>query len=124
MALPIKKHLAKDIMTSPPITVTSDTTMHEIAALFNSRNINRVPVVDADGKVIGIVTRGNLLQAVHLSGRTAVRGVILAEDDRHDSKSSRESAGPRSSGPGWGAFWALPPWLLFITAILKGPIWF
>jgi CBS domain-containing membrane protein len=61
VALPIKKQLAKDIMTSPPITVTVEATGNEIVALFRSRNINRVPVVDADGKVLGIVTRGDLL---------------------------------------------------------------
>ncbi len=69
VALPIKKHLAKDIMTAPPITLTGAATIDEIAALFNSRNINRVPVVNPDGTVIGIVTRGNLLQAVHHGGR-------------------------------------------------------
>ena len=69
VALPIKKHLAKDIMTAPPITLTGAATIDEIATLFNSRNINRVPVVNPDGTVIGIVTRGNLLQAVHRGGR-------------------------------------------------------
>ena len=69
VALPIKKHLAKDIMTAPPITLTGAATIAEIATLFNSRNINRVPVVNPDGTVIGIVTRENLLQAVHHGGR-------------------------------------------------------
>ena len=69
VALPIKKHLAKDIMTAPPITLTGAATIDEIAALFNARNINRAPVVNPDGTVIGIVTRGNLLQAVHHGGR-------------------------------------------------------
>ena len=49
VTLPIKKQMARDIMTSPPITVTSDTSMQEIAVLFTSRNINRVPVVDSRG---------------------------------------------------------------------------
>ena len=63
VALPIKKQIARDIMTFPPITVTSDTSIQEIAVLFTSRKVNRVPVVDAAGKVLGIVTRGDLLQA-------------------------------------------------------------
>ena len=69
VTLPIKKQLARDIMTSPPITVTRDTSMQQIAALFTSRNINRVPVVDTEGKVIGIVTRGDLLQSACHGGR-------------------------------------------------------
>jgi CBS domain-containing protein len=69
VALPINQRLAKDIMTAPPITLTGAATIDEIAALFNARNINRAPVVNPDGTVIGIVTRGNLLQAVHCGGR-------------------------------------------------------
>jgi CBS domain-containing membrane protein len=63
VALPIKQQLAKDIMTSPAITVKLETTVEEIAALFTSRQVNRVPVVDADGKILGIVSRGDLLHA-------------------------------------------------------------
>jgi CBS domain-containing membrane protein len=69
VALPIKKQLARDFMISPPITVTSDTSMREIVFLFTSRKINRVPVVDAEGKIIGIVTRGDLLQSTCLGER-------------------------------------------------------
>jgi len=69
VALPIKKQFARDIMISPPITVASDTSMQEIAVLFTSRNINRVPVVDVEGKIIGIVTRADLLQATCLGER-------------------------------------------------------
>ena len=61
VALPIKKQLARDIMTSPPITVAPATSIKEIAVLFTSRKINRVPVVDGAGKVLGIVTRNDLL---------------------------------------------------------------
>jgi CBS domain-containing membrane protein len=63
VALPIKKQTARDIMTAPPITVTPDTNIKEIAVLFTSRKVNRVPVVDNDGKILGIVTRANLLHA-------------------------------------------------------------
>jgi CBS domain-containing membrane protein len=61
VALPIKKQLAKDIMTSPAITLTADTTIKKIAALLTYRKVNRVPVVDTDGMVLGIVSRGDLL---------------------------------------------------------------
>jgi CBS domain-containing membrane protein len=63
LTLPAKEQVAKDIMTAPAITVTADTTIKEIAGLFTSRRVNRVPVVDADGKVLGLVSRGNLLHA-------------------------------------------------------------
>lgn len=61
VALPIKQQLARDIMTAPAITVTRQTPVEEIAALFASRRVNRAPVVDAEGKILGIVSRGDLL---------------------------------------------------------------
>lgn len=63
LALPTKEQVAKDIMTAPAITVTADAAIKEIAGLFTSRRVNRVPVVDADGKVLGLVSRGDLLHA-------------------------------------------------------------
>ncbi|HYH20445.1 MAG TPA: CBS domain-containing protein [Azospirillum sp.] len=52
---------AKHVMTSPVITVAPDTTVPEIAELLLSRRISGVPVTDAEGTVIGIVTEGDLL---------------------------------------------------------------
>jgi CBS domain-containing protein len=53
---------AQDVMTSPPITVTPETPVLEIAALLVDRRISAVPVVDASGRAIGIVSEGDLLR--------------------------------------------------------------
>jgi CBS domain-containing membrane protein len=63
VALPIKKQMAKDLMTSPAITVQESATLKEIAALLTARKVNRVPVVDGAGNLIGIVSRGDLVHA-------------------------------------------------------------
>ena len=60
VALPIKKQMAKDLMTSPAITVQESATLKEIAALLTARKVNRVPVVDAAGKLIGIVSQAEI----------------------------------------------------------------
>jgi CBS domain-containing protein len=52
------------VMTKKVYTVTGDTDAKEIALLMNRRQINRVPVVDNDGKLIGIVTRGDMVQCM------------------------------------------------------------
>jgi CBS domain-containing protein len=52
--------LARDIMTAPVITVTPDTSVKDLAALFRDKRIGGVPVV-ADGKLVGIVTEGDLM---------------------------------------------------------------
>jgi len=52
-----------EIMSPSPVTVTEDTPLEDIADLMEKRNIKRLPVL-RDGKLVGIVTRTNLLQAV------------------------------------------------------------
>jgi CBS domain-containing protein len=50
------------------ITASPDTPLHEIAGLLERHSIKRVPIVK-DGKLVGIVSRANLLQALASSRR-------------------------------------------------------
>jgi CBS domain-containing protein len=43
------------------ITATTDTTYKQIATLLSEHHISALPVVDADGKVIGVVSEADLL---------------------------------------------------------------
>ncbi|MHA2217865.1 MAG: CBS domain-containing protein [Candidatus Hodarchaeales archaeon] len=63
VAVEIRAKKAEDLMTSPPITVAEDTTLQDISNLFKEKQINRVPVVDRDGYLIGIVAREDILEA-------------------------------------------------------------
>jgi CBS domain-containing membrane protein len=60
---PVHKRSAKDIMTTPAISVGGDDSVGDVSNLFVSRGINRAPVVDEQGKMIGIVSRGDLMRA-------------------------------------------------------------
>lgn len=53
---------AKDIMTTAIATVPPDATVQDIAKLLLARRISAVPVVDSDGKVLGIVSEGDLMR--------------------------------------------------------------
>ena len=53
---------ARDVMTAPAITVTAETPVSEIARLLLERRISGVPVVDASGRVVGILSEGDLLR--------------------------------------------------------------
>ncbi|MGM0760335.1 MAG: CBS domain-containing protein [Thermodesulfobacteriota bacterium] len=64
-ALKIKGQVAADIMSSPPLTVSLDTAVHEMFELMREKNINRVPVVEND-HLVGIVSRDDLLGALAL----------------------------------------------------------
>ncbi len=52
---------ARVLMTSPAITIRPDATIPAAARLMNTHHIRRLPVVDTDGKLVGIVTRRDLL---------------------------------------------------------------
>jgi CBS domain-containing protein len=49
-------------MTSPVITVTQDTSLLDALHLLLSRRIKRLPVVDAENRLVGLVGRGGVLQ--------------------------------------------------------------
>ncbi|GIH71790.1 CBS domain-containing protein [Sphaerimonospora thailandensis] len=51
----------KEIMTAPVVTVAEDTPVPAVAALLRSRRISAVPVVDAGGAVVGLVSDYDLL---------------------------------------------------------------
>jgi CBS domain-containing protein len=53
---------ARDLMTPEPVSVTASTTPRELARTFTQKNISGAPVVDASGRVIGVVSRTNLLE--------------------------------------------------------------
>ncbi len=61
----IKSHSRKvaDVMTRTVVTASPDTPVADIATLLEKHGIKRVPIVK-DGKVVGIVSRANLLQAL------------------------------------------------------------
>ena len=52
---------ARDIMTEDVITVQPETLIRELAEIFITRNISGVPVVDREGKVLGIATESDLI---------------------------------------------------------------
>lgn len=54
---------AGDVMTKKVVTVAPNTPVGEIAEILERRHIKRVPVVDG-GKLVGIVSRANLLRAL------------------------------------------------------------
>lgn len=60
--------LVRDVMTTDLVTVTEDTPLHELAALMVEKRVNRLPVV-RDGRLVGIVTRDDVIRAVYLQRR-------------------------------------------------------
>lgn len=52
---------AYDVMTTPVYAVPQDATIEEIVTLMMNRHINRIPVIDEEHKLVGIIGRNDLL---------------------------------------------------------------
>ncbi|MCM9077434.1 CBS domain-containing protein [Streptomyces spororaveus] len=69
---------AEELMTTPAVTIRPDATLPRAARLMAHRHIKRLPVVDADGTLQGIVSRTDLLKVFLRSDEE------LAAEIRHD----------------------------------------
>lgn len=56
-----------EVMSPSPITISPDKPLKEAAQLMHEREIRRLPVLDAQGQVIGILTRGDIIRAMAAS---------------------------------------------------------
>jgi CBS domain-containing protein len=73
---------AGGVMTAPAVTVLADATVSEAARLMAARRVERLPVVDEEGRLVGIVTRHDLLRVFLRSDeeiRRAVQEEVLGE---------------------------------------------
>lgn len=80
---------AAQLMSSPPITIYPDASVAAAARLMNAHRIRRLPVVDPEGRLLGIVSRRDLLTIFLRPDEQIAREVrdILAEllPDQKDS---------------------------------------
>jgi CBS domain-containing protein len=51
-------------MTSPAITVYPDTEISEAVRLMDGRRVRRLPVVDKDQRLIGLISRSDIVKAM------------------------------------------------------------
>lgn len=74
---------AVEVMTSPAVTIGADAPVTEAAALMQASRVKRLPVVDAAGRLRGIVSRADVLTVFerpdHEIWDEVVKGVIAGE---------------------------------------------
>lgn len=63
VAAPVRAKNAEDIMNSPVITVGQDTSVMDAARILVEKGINRLPVVDENGRLVGIVSRADVVRS-------------------------------------------------------------
>ncbi|MER6441244.1 CBS domain-containing protein [Streptomyces sp. NPDC001185] len=69
---------AGQLMSVPPVTVHADDTIAEAARTMANNRVERLPVVDEEERVVGIVTRRDLIQ-VFLQPDDAIRQEVIDE---------------------------------------------
>ena len=68
--------VASDLMSAPAITVRPETSVVAAARRIETARVKRLPVVDADGRLVGIVSRRDLLR-MHLRPDPEIRDDIV-----------------------------------------------
>jgi CBS-domain-containing membrane protein len=82
-----------DVMTREVISVEPDTPVADIATLLERHRIKRVPIV-RNGRIIGIVSRANLIQALAVSRNKLLEPQTVADTELRDKLVSRLKAEP------------------------------
>ena len=70
----LRAHTAGEAMTSPAVTVETDSPVSEAARTMVSLGVNRLPVVE-DGRLVGIVTRADLVRLFTRSDEEIARDI-------------------------------------------------
>lgn len=76
---------AADIMVKDVATVGPEASVREVASLMLARRISGVPVVDAERRVLGIVSEGDLIRRPEIGTDRAGRGwlsIFLSDEER------------------------------------------
>lgn len=59
----VQETLVREIMRSPVVVIEMTATIEEAQALMEEHNVRRLPVVDSEGRLVGIVSQGDLREA-------------------------------------------------------------
>jgi CBS domain-containing membrane protein len=61
---PKRSKRLRDVMTKPAITTSPEADIREIASTLDEKRIKRLPVVDEQGKLIGVISRADIVRAI------------------------------------------------------------
>lgn len=61
----MSNEIVQNYMTKPVVALYQDDSVEEAAKLITKNNINRIPIMNANRQVVGIVTRHDLLKALY-----------------------------------------------------------
>jgi CBS domain-containing protein len=90
----------EDVMTRDVAVVAPDTSLREVARILAERRISGVPVCEGTGRVVGVVSEGDILakeEGLALDARSPL--AWLAGDGRDRAKAAAVTAGEAMTAP-------------------------
>jgi CBS-domain-containing membrane protein len=73
---------AGDLMTGPAVTVGAEDTVQDAARIMYKRKVKRLPVIDEDGHLVGIISRTDILSVFSRSDeeiRKEITGNVILD---------------------------------------------
>ena len=61
-------NLVENVMSFPALTITAVDTIRSAAGILDERKVKRLPVVDREGRLIGIISRGDIVKSISKKG--------------------------------------------------------
>lgn len=90
----------RDMMTKEVITVNPDMPVRDVAALLVKHKISGIPVIDGNGKVLGIVSEGDVLRkriAPKAPDNLSVLGTMLCYDEMKEYQDAFRKMGANTA---------------------------
>lgn len=87
----------RDVMTSPVTTISEGTSLESVRTVFEKRSISGAPVVDGEGKVVGLISNTDLAGAGDGASLAQVMTPFLVDVGPDDDlvKVMKAMVGPR-----------------------------
>jgi CBS domain-containing protein len=97
-ASPWAERPVAEVMTTKVIAVSPETSIWEAAAAIDRRKVNRLPVIDRDGRVLGILSRADLVKAIAM-GANRVKASEIGTRTKPEGTVQRAKSRTRGVGP-------------------------
>ncbi|BCH28636.1 hypothetical protein MesoLjLc_05660 [Mesorhizobium sp. L-8-10] len=78
---------AKDVMTTKVVTVSPDHSIRHAAKIMMENGVSGLPVVDDEGRLVGIISEGDMLRRTELG----LEGMVLPEQEQADREQRARS---------------------------------
>lgn len=89
----------RDVMSTDVAVATTGTSLREILDLLNARRVSGLPVVDADGHVLGVVSQADILATTASRPTTSEIADMLLGDPRSNANGIARTADEAMSSP-------------------------